>query len=108
MSERDWRDEVIAAANAAGLKASRDEPDAILMADARNLLAPGSSLDRLAEALAGDLEAKAPAPVTRAACAALVRAAANLQGLTVLGYSSRELLVMLAAAGAKLEMRAKP
>lgn len=107
-TERDWKDDVIDAARAAGLKASLDEPDAILMADARVNLLPGSPADKLADALADDLERKAPAPVTRAACATLVRAACNAQGLTLLGYTSREILTILGAAAAKLEMRAKP
>jgi hypothetical protein len=94
-------------ANAEGLRASRDEPDAILMADARNLVVPGGPADRMADALAADLEAKAPAPVTRAACAMLVRAACNAQGLTLLGWTSREILTIVAAAAAKLEMRAR-
>jgi hypothetical protein len=106
--DRDWRDEVIDAANAAGLKASRDEPDSILMADARLNLVPGGLADRLAEALAADLEAKAPEPISRATCAVLVRAACNVQGLTLLGYSPQGVLTILAAAAAKLEMRAKP
>lgn len=108
MTERDWRDDIIDAAKAAGLKASRDETDAILMAEHRNLLPPGSRFDQLAEALAADLEAKAPAPVTRATCAVLLRGACNAQGLTLLGLTSREILTVLAVAAAKLEMRAKP
>jgi hypothetical protein len=107
MSEQDWHDEVIAAARAAGLKASRDEPDSIIMADARNLLVPGGALDQLADALADDLAAKAPGPVTRDTAAVLVRAACNLQGLTLLGLTTREILTIGAAAAAKLEMRAK-
>src|SRR6267154_6171359 len=66
VAERDWRDQVIDAANAAGMKASRDDPDSILMADARNNLVPGDLADKLAAALAADLEAKAPEPITRA------------------------------------------
>jgi hypothetical protein len=108
MGERDWRDDVVDAAGTAGLRASRDEPDSILMADARNVLVPGGLLDRLAEALAKDLEAKAAEPITRAACAVLVRAACNVQGLTLLGYSPQEIFTVLGAAAAKLEMRAKP
>lgn len=108
MSDRDWRDEVIDAAKAAGLRASRDEPDAILMADARNLCPPGSRFGGLADALAADLEAKAPEPVTRAACATLLWAACDLQGLTLLGCTSREILTVLGAAAARLEMRATP
>lgn len=108
MPDRDWRDDAIDAANAAGLKASRNEPDAILMVDARNNLIPGGIADLLAEALANDLEAKAPEPISRATAAVLVRAACNVQGLTLLGYTTREILTILGAAAAKLEMRAKP
>jgi hypothetical protein len=46
-------------------------------------------------------------PVSRATCAALVRAACNLQALALLGWSADEILTVLAAAAAKLEMRAK-
>jgi hypothetical protein len=108
MADRDWRDDLIDAATASGLKASRNQPDSILMADARNLLVPGGDADRLAEALAADLEAKAPEPITRAACATLVRAAGNLQGLVLLDYPPGVILTILAAAAAKLEMRATP
>jgi hypothetical protein len=108
VSERDWRDDVIDAANKAGLNASRDCPDSILMADNRNLCPPGSIYDSLADSLAADLEKKAPEPVTRATCAALVRAAANLQGLALLGLTTRECLAVLGFAAAKLEMRTKP
>jgi hypothetical protein len=107
VAERDWRHDAIDAANAAGRKASMDQPDAILMADARNNLVPGGDADRLADALAADLEAKAAVPVSRATCAALVRAACNLQALALLGWSADEILTVLAAAAAKLEMRAK-
>jgi hypothetical protein len=108
MAERDWRDDCIDAAKAEGLRASRDEPDAILMADARLLCVPGGATDRMADSLAADLEAKAPAPITRAACATLVRAACNARGLTLTGWTSSEILSVIAAAAAKLEMRAKP
>jgi len=110
MTERDWHDEVIEAAEGAGMAAglilSRDLPDAILMANNRTLCPPGSIWDRLAEDLAADLEKHAPVPVTRATCAALARSAANLQGLGVLGMSTREILAVLGVAAAKLEMRA--
>lgn len=108
MADQDWRDEVVDAATAAGLKASLSEPDSVLMAEARNLCVPGGLLDKLADALAADLEAKAPEPITRAACATLLRGACNAQGLTLLGYTSREILTVLGAAAAKLEMRAAP
>ena len=108
MAERDWHEELAGAARAAGLRASLDEPDSILMAEARSLCQPGSPADRLAAALAADLEAKALAPITRAACATLLRAACNVQGLTLLGWTSREIISILAAAAAKLEMRARP
>ncbi len=103
----DWRDKLISEANAAGHRASRDEPDSVLLADARNCLVPGGRADRLADNLADDLEAKAPAPITRAVCATLVRAAADCQGLSLLGLTSGEILTILGAAVAKLEMRAK-
>lgn len=106
MADRDWRQELVEAAKAAGVNASLDDPDSILMAEARNLCVPGGQLDKLADALASDLEAKAPAPITRAACATLLRGACNAQGLTLLGYTSREILTVLGAAAAKLEMRA--
>lgn len=107
MADRDWRDEIIDAANAAGLNAARDCPDAILMADNRNRCKPGSIYDQLAESLAADLASKAPEPVTRATCAALARAAANLQGLSLMGMTTREVLAVLGFAAAKLEMRAR-
>ena len=108
MAERDWRDDVIDAAKAAGFKASHDEPDSVLMADARNILVPGGQADMLADMLARDLEAKSAGRVTRATCATLVRAACNLQGLALLGCPAYEALNILGAAAAKLEMRANP
>ena len=108
MADRDWRDDFADAADAAGLKASRDEADSILMAEARYLLVPGSQLEALASALARDLTAKAPGPVTRATAAALVRAAANLRALALVGYDSQQILAVLSAAAARLEMQAKP
>ena len=103
---RDWRDEMISAGKAAGLDVSRDEPDALLMAANRNACPPGSVYDRLADALADDIEKHAPVPVSRATCAALARSAANLQGLALMGMSAREILAVLGFAAAKLEMRA--
>lgn len=108
MPDRDWCDEVVDAARAAGHKADRDCPTSVLMADARNLLAPGSPADTIAGNLAADLAGHAPEPVTRATCEALVRAAANLRGLTAMGIEASELLAILGAAAAKLEMRATP
>lgn len=108
MTDRDWKDELIEEANAAGRRASYDEPDSVILADARNCLVPGGPADRLATNLADDLEAKAQAPLTRAMCATLARAAANCQGMTLLGLTSSEILTILGAAAAKLEMRAKP
>ncbi len=106
--ERDWRDDLAAAARKAGIPASVDEPDAILMAETRNLLKPGGTLDQIAENLAADLEAHATEPITRAMCAVMLRAASNAQGLTLLGYTSREILTVVGVAASKLEMRAKP
>lgn len=103
MPDRDWRDDVVDAANAAGLKASLDMPDSLLIADARNLTPPGSQLDKLAASLAADLQKHAAGPITQATCLALVRAACDLQGLTLLGYTSREILTVLGVAAAKLE-----
>lgn len=40
MADRDWRHDAVDAARAAGLNASLDETDAVLMAEARNLAAP--------------------------------------------------------------------
>lgn len=108
MAERDWRHDAVAAANAAGFKASLDETDAVLMAETRNLAAPGSQLDRLAEQLAADLEAKAPGLITRTTCAVLLRGACNVAGLSLLGYSASEVYTVLSVAAAKLEMRAAP
>jgi hypothetical protein len=108
VAERDWKDDLIDAANAAGLRAARDEADSILMAEARMIAVPGGEADRMAEALAADLEAKAPEPITRATCAVLMRAACNAQGLTLMGWDVREILSVVAVAAAKLEMRAKP
>ena len=105
-SDRDWKDDLIDEAGARGLKASLSEPDSILMADARLNLVPGSVLDRLADNLADDLAAKAPEPITAATCAVMVRACCNAQGMTLLGYGPREILTVVAAAAAKLEMRA--
>ena len=105
MPDRDWRDEVIDAATAAGLKASRDMPDSVLIADARNLAEPGGQLDMLADSLAADLRKHAAEPITQATCLALVRAACDLQGLTLLSYTSREILTVLGVAAAKLEMQ---
>jgi hypothetical protein len=82
-----------------------DAPTAVLMAEFRNACPPGTDLDLLAEALADDLEAKAPALVTAATCAALARASADLQSLGVLGYAPQEILAVLGFAAAKLEMR---
>lgn len=107
-SSGDWRETVVNAARAAGHKADMDAPDSVLMADHRNLLEPGSVLDGLAGNLADDLAGHASEPVTRATCAALSRAAANLRGLEVMGYDAVAVLAILGAAAAKLEMRATP
>lgn len=107
-SSGDWRADAVRAAQAAGHKADMDVPDSVLMADHRNLLEPGSVLERLAEDLAADIAGHAAEPVTRAACAALSRAAADLRGLLVLGYDGTAVLAILGAAAAKLEMRATP
>ncbi len=108
MAVRDWRDELIESAQADGIPACRDEADAVLMAEARLLLTPGSALDELADALADDLATKAPSPVDRATCAVLARAAANLRGLILLDFAAGDILGVLSGAAAKLEMRAKP
>jgi hypothetical protein len=101
------QDDLTAAAAAAGVKASEDEPDSILMADARLLLIAGSHADQLAAALADDLDAKAPAPITRAGCATLVRASCSLRTLAVAGWDALDVLAVLGSAAAKLEMRAR-
>jgi hypothetical protein len=106
MADRDWKDELIESARASAIPACRDETDAVLMAEARLLLPPGGALDRLADAFADDLAGNATRPVDRATCAALVRAAANLRGLILLGFGTEDILGVLSAAGAKLEMRA--
>lgn len=82
---------------------SADVPDSILMAEFRNVAAD-TDLAQYADALARDLARHGT--VTRSACAALARASANLQTMTLLGYEAPEILAVLGFAAAKLEMQA--
>lgn len=82
---------------------SRDAPDSILIAEFRNVAAD-TDLSQFADALAADLARHGP--VTRSACAAMARASANLQAMTLLGYEAPEILAVLGFAAAKLEMQA--
>lgn len=109
MPEQNWKDELIEAGRQAGIPVVHDEADAVLIAEARNIAQPGSQLERLADQLAADLEKHAPGGrVSRETCMALIRAAANLRGLALVGASPVELLAVQSVAAARLEMRAKP
>lgn len=84
---------------------SDDAPDSILMAEFRNV-GNDTDLAEFAAALAEELAAHAGGRVTRPACAAMARASACLQAMTLLGYEAPEILAVLGFAAAKLEMQA--
>jgi hypothetical protein len=93
-------------ARVGAFRVSENAADSVLLAEFRNAFPPGTDLENFADLLAENLAARGP--VSRATCAALARAAANLQALTLCGYAAPEILAVLGVTAAKLEMKATP
>ncbi len=85
---------------------AEDSPDSIIMAEYRAQLPAGSDLALFADMLAADLARHSAKPISRQACAAMARAAANLQAMAILGYEAPEILAVLGFAAAQLELKA--